>query len=535
MARKQFHESSISVPLPNLMEIQTQSYEWFFKEALRELFDEISPVEDITGENYSLSFDDYTLGQPKITESTARARNLTYKASLHCKVTLTNKVTKKTKKGEVYFGDFPLMTDRGTFIINGVERVVVSQIVRSYGVLFVADDIVGRRLFGAKIIPARGAWLEFETSNRDVLSVKIDRKRKIPVTTLLRALGNLSEAKMKELFADVDTNDDHKYIEQTLARDPATTYEEALVEVYKRIRPGDLVTARASYQEALKSGDFLAIRAYGAFLERSDDQAARDYYAFLSQQPGAGRKIAESGLARLGRGAASKEFTALSARQGAGAAFHLFAQAMLQQAEDERARAGLAGFNVGSPRYNFPLVLARIAIWLDPDLDEAKFQERLVLTDGGVYDNLGVETSWKRFDTILVSDAGGSYEAEASPHRDWGRHTLRTLFTIDNQVRSLRRRQVVGAFRAKPPLKKGSFWSIASDFSTGFGVPSPLPCPIQQTAELAKISTRLGRLPDELQMRLINWGYAACDISVRKFLLTAASPPAAFPYPKVGV
>lgn len=169
------------------------------------------------------------------------------------------------------------------------------------------------------------------------------------------------------------------------------------------------------------------------------------------------------------------------------------------------------------------------------DLDAAKFQERLVLTDGGVYDNLGVETAWKRFDTILVSDAGGSYEAEASPHRDWGRHTLRTLFTIDNQVRSLRRRQIVGAFRAKPPIKKGSFWSIASDFSTGFGVPSPLPCPIQQTEELAKISTRLGRLPDELQMRLINWGYAACDISVRKFLLTAASPPLAFPYPKVGV
>ena len=242
MARKQFHESSVSVPLPNLMEIQSQSYEWFFAEALRELFDEISPVEDITGENYSLSFDDYTLGQPKIAETTARARNLTYKASLHCSVTLTNKITKKTKRGEVYFGDFPLMTDRGTFIINGVERVVVSQIVRSYGVLFVADDVVGRRLFGAKIIPARGAWLEFETSNRDVLSVKIDRKRKIPVTTLLRALGNLSEAKMLELFADVDTNEDHRYIEQTLARDPATTYEEALVEVYKRIRPGDLVT-----------------------------------------------------------------------------------------------------------------------------------------------------------------------------------------------------------------------------------------------------------------------------------------------------
>ncbi len=224
------------------MEIQTDSYDWFFQEGLRELLDEISPIEDITGENYLLEFGEYSLGQPKMSETTARARNLTYKAPLHCKVTLVNKVAKKTKKGEVYLGDFPIMTGRGTFIINGVERVVVSQIVRSYGVLFVSDITAGRKLFGAKIIPARGAWLEFETSNRDILSVKVDRKRKIPVTTFLRAIGNMSKADIEQLFTDVDTGETHKFIEATLARDPASSYEDALVEVYKRIRPGDLVT-----------------------------------------------------------------------------------------------------------------------------------------------------------------------------------------------------------------------------------------------------------------------------------------------------
>ena len=224
------------------MEIQTESYDWFFTEGLRELLDEVSPIEDITGENYLLEFGEYSLGQPKMSALTARSRNLTYKAPLHCKVTLVNKVAKKTKKGEVYLGDFPIMTERGTFIVNGVERVVVSQIVRSYGVLFTGDLVAGRKLFGAKIIPARGAWLEFETSGRDILSVKVDRKRKIPVTTFLRAIGNMSKADIEQKFSDVDAGETHKFIEATLARDPASSYEDALVEVYKRIRPGDLVT-----------------------------------------------------------------------------------------------------------------------------------------------------------------------------------------------------------------------------------------------------------------------------------------------------
>lgn len=242
MERVRFSKAARQVPLPDLTEIQTASYDWFFQEGMRELLDEISPIEDFTNQNYTLSFGEYELGQPKISEMTARTRNLTYKAPLHVKVSLENKVTKKTKKGEVYFGDFPVMTARGTFIINGVERVVVSQIVRSYGVLFMDEASAGRKLFGAKIIPSRGAWLEFETSSRDVISVKIDRKRKIPVTTFLRAIGNLSTDQIRQAFSGVDLDEEHNYIDRTLERDPAESYEDALIEVYKRIRPGDLVT-----------------------------------------------------------------------------------------------------------------------------------------------------------------------------------------------------------------------------------------------------------------------------------------------------
>ncbi len=209
---------------------------------MSELLNEVSPVEDFTGKVFSLEFGEYTLDKPKYDEKTAKDKNLTFKAPLRCKVKLHNKLTNKSKTGEVFLGDFPIMTDRGTFIINGVERVVVSQIVRSFGIFFVSEDIGARRLFGAKVIPNRGAWLEFETNSRDVISVKVDRKRRIPATTFLRALGKFDDEKIKSLFKDIDTDPDHRYIDATLARDPAKTPEEAVVEVYKRIRPGDLVT-----------------------------------------------------------------------------------------------------------------------------------------------------------------------------------------------------------------------------------------------------------------------------------------------------
>ena len=232
--------------LPNLIEIQTKSYDWFFKEGLRELLDEISPIEDFTAENYSLTFGEYYLEKPKIDEKTAREKNLTYKAPLRVKATLLNKRTEEIKEGEVFLGDFPLMSKRGTFIINGVERVVVSQIVRSYGVLFTAEKFNAKYLFGAKVIPSRGAWLEIETNSKNVITVKIDRKRRIPITTLFRALGYGSSEEIKNLFDDVDIIENQSFIEATLLKDPAKNIDEGLVETYKRIRPGDLATVESA-------------------------------------------------------------------------------------------------------------------------------------------------------------------------------------------------------------------------------------------------------------------------------------------------
>jgi len=241
--RVQFNpQKTISIPLPDLIEVQTKSYEWFFREGFKELLDEISPVGDFTGKVLKLEFLGTSLDAPRYDEEVTREKNLTFQAPLRSQVRLTNKITGKSKDSTVFLGDFPLMTERGTFIINGIERVVVSQILRSYGVLFVKEEIANRKLFGAKIIPSRGAWLEFETSPRDVITVKVDRKRKILISTFLRAIG-LSTEKIIESFEDVNDDKDHDYIKATLGRDSAKTYEEALVEVYKRIRPGDLATA----------------------------------------------------------------------------------------------------------------------------------------------------------------------------------------------------------------------------------------------------------------------------------------------------
>jgi DNA-directed RNA polymerase subunit beta len=240
--RRTFGRESFTFPLPPLIDIQTSSYQWFLTDGIRELLDEINPIEDFTGKNLSLDFKEFSFEDPKLSASEARDKNLTYKAQLKVRAVLTNRVTGEIKENDVYLGEFPMMTKNGTFIINGVERVVVSQIVRSYGVLFTSEPSLDRQLFGAKLIPSRGAWLEFETSSRDVISVKVDRKRRIPVTTLLRSLGYGSTEEIRELFKDVDTNPDHPYIDTTLEKDPASNTVEGYIEVYKRIRPGDLAT-----------------------------------------------------------------------------------------------------------------------------------------------------------------------------------------------------------------------------------------------------------------------------------------------------
>ena len=227
---------------PELIEVQKNSYKWFLEEGLRELFEEVNPIRDYIGRDLELYFDDYILDEPKFDEVTARERNTTYEAALRVKTRLINKRTGEVKEQEVYLADFPLMTDRGTFIINGIERVIVSQLIRSAGVFFTSEYNLGKKYYGAKIIPNRGAWLEIETAPNGVITVKIDRKRKVPVTSLLRALGFMTDEEIKELFRDVDTLPDFKYIDITLEKDIAKTEGDALKEVYKRIRPGDLAT-----------------------------------------------------------------------------------------------------------------------------------------------------------------------------------------------------------------------------------------------------------------------------------------------------
>ncbi len=240
--RKTFTSQPVQLRnVANLLDIQLQSNAWFFEQGLSELFEEISPIVDYAG-NLELHFVDHYIDTPKHTEATARERNATYEAPLRSAVRLVNKKTGEVKEQEVYLGEFPIMTPRGTFIINGVERVIVSQLIRSPGVFFSAVTNKGRNWYGAKIIPNRGAWLELETASDGAIYVKIDRKRKVAVTSLLRALGVASDAEIKKLFAGVDTDKAMSYVAATLAKDAAANTGEGLKEVYKRLRPGDLAT-----------------------------------------------------------------------------------------------------------------------------------------------------------------------------------------------------------------------------------------------------------------------------------------------------
>ncbi|MCL6612237.1 MAG: DNA-directed RNA polymerase subunit beta [Peptococcaceae bacterium] len=238
--RKNFGKLKEVLELPNLIEVQRNSYTWFLEEGLREVFQDISPIQDFTG-NLVLEFLDYVLGDPKYTVEECKERDVTYAAPLRVKVRLINKETGEVKEQEVFMGDFPLMTEKGTFIINGAERVIVSQLVRSPGVYF-GDllDPSGKRLFTATIIPNRGAWLEFETDINDHIFVRIDRTRKIPATVLVKALGYGTKAKIMELFGE------NKHIQETLIRDNTDSEEEALVEIYKRLRPGEPPTVESA-------------------------------------------------------------------------------------------------------------------------------------------------------------------------------------------------------------------------------------------------------------------------------------------------
>ena len=239
--RMSFSKIKEIADVPNLIEIQVDSYKWFLEEGLKEVFDDISPIEDYTG-NLILEFVDYSLDEnPKYDIEECKERDATYCAPLKVKVRLINKETGEIKEQEVFMGDFPLMTERGTFVINGAERVIVSQLVRSPSVYYAEErDKTGKRLISSTVIPNRGAWLEYETDSNDVISVRVDRTRKQPVTVLLRALGIGSDAEIIELLGEDER------LSATLEKDNTNTVEEGLIEIYKKLRPGEPPTVESA-------------------------------------------------------------------------------------------------------------------------------------------------------------------------------------------------------------------------------------------------------------------------------------------------
>ena len=248
MKDKFFGKHPNIMPLPDLIELQMDSFQWFQEKGLKELFEEVSPIRDWSGKDLDLYFTDYYFDEPKYNEAEAKRQNVSYEAPLRVKLQLVNRKTQEIKEQEIYLGEFPLITPNGTFIVNGVERVVVSQLIRSSGVFFTAQSLRGRKLFGAKIIPNRGAWLEFETDYDNAIYVKIDRKRKVSATSLLRAFGIAEDEALLAAFKDVDTDQENHYIEATIKKDAARNQGEGFIEVYKRLRPGDLATVDNAQQ-----------------------------------------------------------------------------------------------------------------------------------------------------------------------------------------------------------------------------------------------------------------------------------------------
>lgn len=241
-SRKDFAKVGDFIEMPNLIKVQKDSYEWFIKEGLGEVLKDISPIEDYSG-NLVLEFFDYFMEEKtKYSVEEAKERDATYSTRLHVKVRLINRETGEIKEQEIYLGDFPLMTDSGTFIINGAERVVVSQLVRSPGCYYAEefDTKTGKRTYTSTVMPLRGAWLEYETDGNDVFYVRVDRTRKIPVTILLRAIGIVSDDQIRDLFGD------EELLTATIAKDTIKNQDEALIEIYKKLRPGELPTADAA-------------------------------------------------------------------------------------------------------------------------------------------------------------------------------------------------------------------------------------------------------------------------------------------------
>lgn len=226
---------------PDLVVSQVESFDWLVKTGLKEVFQEFSSIKDFSEKKFTLDFVGFELSEPKYDEYYAKENKLSYEAPLKVTVRLTNHIVKSTKEQEIFMADFPLMTSHGTFIISGIERVVVPQLARSFGVFFTSQELRGRTLFGAKIIPSRGAWIEIETDIEGIVYVRIDKKRKFPVTTLIRAFGAKTDTDILDLFAKVEGA--KPLIEKTLAKDHTKTQDDAFIEIHKRLRDGDLATA----------------------------------------------------------------------------------------------------------------------------------------------------------------------------------------------------------------------------------------------------------------------------------------------------
>ena len=239
--RKVFGTAGYQYPTPNLIESQKASYSWLLSEGIKDLLEEISPLEDFTGKTFALSFLEHSLGEPKYSPEKAVEKGVTYSAPIKVKARLLNKEIGESVEQEVFLGDLPLMTESGTFIINGVERVVVTQLTRSPGIFFTEeiDPATGRLLFRAELRPTRGSWLEFETAKNNVITVRIDRKRRLPVTVLLRAVGFGTDEKIKAEFLDLEEASENKYIEPTLQKDLTKSSDEAFLEIHHKMRPGD--------------------------------------------------------------------------------------------------------------------------------------------------------------------------------------------------------------------------------------------------------------------------------------------------------
>ncbi|MBI3577600.1 DNA-directed RNA polymerase subunit beta, partial [Candidatus Gottesmanbacteria bacterium] len=251
-----------NLPPLDLTLVQRESYQWFLEHGIRELLDEVCPIPDFTGKNWELTFGDYFFGKPRLTPAHAQEKGLTFDMSLRVVARLTNKQTGHQVTQEVFLGDIPAMTQNGTFIVNGIERCVVNQLVRSPGIYYTGtvDPVTGRTLFVAEIRPMHGSWIEFLVTRNNVLMVRIDRRRKFYATTFLRAIGLSDNATLQSTFADVDKNPDHPFIEATLAKDPTTSQVEAVLELYKKLRPGEPIVLDNA-QELLR-GMFFDVRRY---------------------------------------------------------------------------------------------------------------------------------------------------------------------------------------------------------------------------------------------------------------------------------